>query len=171
MGTRFHRKRLWIKPAFQRRVLLHMGSYFLLYLLVIGLMGFFLFIQESLLNKQGKAGASLYLTYLGSLRPLLFATVLLAPYFIYDMIKFSNRIAGPLYRCQNMMRDMAEGKRVPEFLPRGRDLMPEFFADFNLLIRVYNNTLPAEENAVSPSTQLQETPAPAQLQETPAQHV
>lgn len=165
MGIRYYRKRLWIKPAFQGRLLLHMGSYFLLYLVIIGVLGLLLFVQEALITKQFKLGVGMYATYLTSLRPLLYASVLLLPYFIYDMIKFSNRVAGPLYRCQAMMREMAEGKPVREFVPRQRDLMPEFFADFNTLIRAWNSKIsaeenvPAEENVLAPSAKLEEIPA------------
>jgi hypothetical protein len=155
---RYFRKRLWIKPAFQGRLLLHIGSYFLLYLLIIGLMGFLLFLQETFIAKQGKASAGLYIAYIASLRPLLFASVLLLPYFIYDLIKFSNRVAGPLHRCQRMMREMAEGKVVPEFQPRKHDLMPEFFADFNVLIRACNSRITAEANDSSPAEQPEEAP-------------
>jgi hypothetical protein len=45
--------------------------------------------------------------------------------------KFSNRIAGPLYRCRRVMRDMAAGKIVPAFKARENDLMKEVFDVFN----------------------------------------
>jgi hypothetical protein len=140
------RKRLWINPAFQGRLLLHIGSYFLLYLAIICLLGFLLFLQEALMTKQFRGGVGLYAIYLTQLRPILFASAILMPYFIYDLIKFSNRVAGPLYRCQKMMREMAEGKPVREFQPRKFDLMPEFYADFNALIRTWNSRITSEAN-------------------------
>jgi hypothetical protein len=158
MGTRYLRKRLWIKPAFQGRLLLQMSSYFLLYLLIIGLLGFLLFLYEALVTKQLKGGSTLYLAYFAQLRPLLIASVILLPYFIYDLIKFSNRVAGPLHRVQMVMREMAEGNTVQEFQPRKHDLMPEFFADFNVLVRACNSRIAAETNAPSPSEQPEETP-------------
>jgi hypothetical protein len=158
MGMQYFRKRLWIKPAFQGRLLLHIGSYFLLYLLIICLMGFLLFLQEALLAKQGKGGAGLYRAYLAELRPLFLASAILMPYFIYDLIKFSHRVAGPLHRCQKMMRETADGKPVPEFQPRKHDLMPEFFADFNALIRTWNSRITAEANGPSPSAQPRRDP-------------
>lgn len=158
MVTRYIRKRLWINPAFQGRLLLHIGSYFLLYLVIISILGFLLFMQEALIAKQFKLGMGLYTTYLSELRPLFLATAILMPYFIYDLIKFSNRVAGPLYRCQKMMRDMVEGKPVREFQPRTRDLMPEFYADFNALVRTWNSRLATEANEPSPATQPEEVP-------------
>ncbi len=156
MGMPYFRKRLWIKPAFQGRLLLHIGSYFLLYLLIICLMGFLLFLQQSLVAKQVKSGIGPYATYLGELRPLLYASIILLPYFIYDLIKFSNRVAGPLYRLQKTMREMADGKPVQEFKPRKGDLMPEFFDDFNALLRTWNSRFPTETTPAAPSAQLKQ---------------
>lgn len=156
MGMPYFRKRLWIKPAFQGRLLLHIGSYFLLYLLIICLMGFLLFLQQSLVAKQVKTGVGPYAAYLGELRPLLYASIILLPYFIYDLIKFSNRVAGPLHRLQRTMREMADGKSVPEFKPRKGDLMPEFFDDFNALVRTWNSRFSAEATPSAPSAQLRQ---------------
>lgn len=146
MAIRGIRKRLWINPAFQGRLLLHIGSYFLLYLAIICILGFLLFLQEALMTKQFRGSVGLYTVYLTQLRPILLASAILLPYFIYDLLKFSNRVAGPLYRCQKMMREMAEGKPVREFQPRKLDLMPEFYADFNALIRTWNSRITSEAN-------------------------
>ena len=71
-------------------------------------------------------------------RSLLLTLILLTPVLMYDMLKFSHRIAGPLFRCRRVMLEMAEGKPVPEFKPRKRDLMRELFAAFNTLIVAWN---------------------------------
>jgi hypothetical protein len=146
MTIRGIRKRLWINPAFQGRLLLHIGSYFLLYFSIICILGFLLFLREALMTKQFKGTFGMYTIYLTQLRPLFLATAILTPYFIYDLLKFSNRVAGPLYRCQKMMREMAEGKPVREFQPRKFDLMPEFYADFNALIRTWNSRVASAAN-------------------------
>ena len=150
MGTRYIRKRLWIDPGFQARLLFRMGFYYLLYLLVIAHIGFLLFLRGTLgANQADKGIVELYVAYLSDLRPFLFASAVVAPYFIYDLIKFSHRVAGPLHRCQNMMRDMAAGKAVQEFHPRKRDLMPEFFEDFNALINAWNERVTTAANGHS----------------------
>lgn len=159
MAIRHSRRRLWIKPDFQGRLLGRMGANFLLYLFVICLLGFILFLQKVFVGEQVKGDVGLYAAYLADLRPLLVASIILSPYFIYDLLKFSHRIAGPLYRCQAMMRQMAEGKPVPEFHPRPHDLMPEFFVDFNLLIKAHNATLAAAANGHSSAEQPKEVAA------------
>lgn len=159
MAFRPSRRRLWIKPEFQGRLLGRMGAHFLLYLFVICLLGFIFYLQKAVVGRQIKGDLGLYAAYLADLRPLLVASIILLPYFIYDLLKFSHRIAGPLYRCQSVMRQMAEGKSVPEFLPRPHDLMPEFFADFNLLIKAHNATLAAAANSHSPAERPEEVAA------------
>ena len=57
---------------------------------------------------------------------------------LYSLLKSSQRFAGPLLRCRELMRMMAEGKIVPEFKQRKYDLMGSLFEDLNTLIRASN---------------------------------
>jgi hypothetical protein len=45
------------------------------------------------------------------------------------------------------MQEMADGKAVPPFTPRKRDLMQELFATFNTLIRTWNARLGTDAGA------------------------
>jgi hypothetical protein len=140
----YKRTRIWINPAFQFRVLARIGYYFLVYVVVVWLLGFFMEVLRSFYtNGVGRSPAQVAIDFLWQQRPLLIAIVAVTPFFIYDLIKFSHRIAGPLHRCRNMMRDMAAGKAVPEFKPRAHDLMPELFEDFNALVKAWNARLAA----------------------------
>jgi hypothetical protein len=76
--------------------------------------------------------------------PLLLAFVIFTPAFLYDLLKFSHRLAGPLYRCRQLMAQMGRGKTVPEFKPRNNDLVRELEQAFNALIREWNARLEAE---------------------------
>jgi hypothetical protein len=77
--------------------------------------------------------------------------VAIAPVFLYDLVKFSHRVAGPLHRCQSTMQEMADGQVVAEFVRRKHDLLQEFFGAFNALIRTCNARVNAagSENAAS----------------------
>ena len=159
VSFRYIRNRLWINPAFQARVLLRIGFYFLLYLLLVWHLGFLLFLGNALAADRPDRGiVEQYVAYLWDLRPLLLASAVVAPYFIYDLIKFSHRVAGPFYRCQKIMRDMAAGKAVPEFHPRKHDLMPDFFEDFNALIKAWNGRVRTEANGHPPAANPREMP-------------
>jgi hypothetical protein len=90
------------------------------------------------LNDVGQGVGNLYLDFLGRQKPLLITLVLVTPILLYDLLKFSHRIAGPLYRCRHVMEEMANGKSVPAFQPRKHDLMRELFQAFNALIAEWN---------------------------------
>lgn len=148
MTIKKRRTRVWVNPAFQARLLVRVAVYFVIYVVVLSQVGFLFEAGRLLLNDHwDKPVAQVYVEYLSRLRPLLYGLLLITPYLIYDVLVFSHRIAGPLYRCRNVMQEMASGKPVPEFKPRERDLMPEFFATFNALIHEWNLRLGADRNA------------------------
>jgi hypothetical protein len=122
-----------------------MGVYLLVYAFLVAHIGF-LWELTRLVFAGGahKPTLSLYTDYLWRQQHLLFGFFLIAPAFIWDMIKFSHRVAGPAYRCRNIMNEMANGKTVPEFQPREHDLMPELFDAFNAMIKEWNKRINAE---------------------------
>ena len=147
MGQRFSRCRLWVDPPFQSRLLVRLGLYFLLYILVVVHVGFALQTMADLAatgarNDVGEA----YLAYLVNQRILLITLVVTAPIIGYSMLKFSHRVAGPLFRCRKVMEEMAEGMAVPQFTARKHDLMRELIQAFNGLIRKWNDKVRANGN-------------------------
>jgi hypothetical protein len=139
MAPQYKRSRLWVDPAFQLRLMLRIGGYFLLYILLVWHFGFFLdAMRGAAAGGANKPLSELYLDYFGKQQPLLIAMALLVPPFLYNLLRFSHRVAGPLFRCRAIMRDMADGKAVAEFHPRKGDLMRELFDAFNALIRRWN---------------------------------
>jgi hypothetical protein len=151
MGHRYKRTRLWVDPAFQFRLLLRIGLYFLLYSVILLHIGFFFHVMREC-TAQGPTQriAVIYADYLRQQNSLFYALIVTAPIILYDLLKFSNRIAGPLYRCRKVMQEMAGGKPVPEFTSRKRDLMRELFQAFNALIKEWNASVRARGN-VRPS--------------------
>jgi hypothetical protein len=138
MRTEYKRSRLWV-DAIQTNLLFRMGFYLLLYAVIVWHIGFVFNVLTSLVaNGIRKGFGEFYLEYLAAQKPLLYAFLLSAPVLLYDMLKFSNRIAGPLFRCRRVMDEMAAGKSVTEFQPRKHDFMGEFFRSFNALIRAWN---------------------------------
>jgi hypothetical protein len=144
MKQKFKRKRLWVDPAFQFRLLVRLGLYFLFYIFVVVHIGF-AFHTMAVIAARGvhKGIGELYVEFLSNQRILLITLVLTAPIIFYSMLKFSHRVAGPLFRCRKVMQEMAEGNAVPEFIPRQKDLMRELFQAFNGLIREWNSRLGA----------------------------
>jgi hypothetical protein len=147
MKKPFRRTRLWVDPAFQSRLLVRMGLYFLLYLLMAWHVGFVVeVLQHVATETPNQTIDELYAEFFWKQKPLLLAMVIVLPLFLRDLTKFSHRVAGPLVRCRQLMRDMASGKPVPEFKPRKHDLMPEFFQAFAALIKELNGRLAPRAN-------------------------
>jgi hypothetical protein len=148
MRPKKNRTRLWVNPAFQFRLLTRITFYFVLWTFVVFHTNFvFLVIANVAANGPHQRLGEHYLEFLSQQKALLVTLALVTPVILYDLLKFSHRIAGPLYRCQKLMQEMAAGKPVPEFKARKRDLMAELFQAFNALIREWNRRVSTTGNA------------------------
>lgn len=79
--------------------------------------------------------------------PILMVLACLAPIFIYDAVKLSNRFTGPVYRLRQATKQMAAGELpdVVEF--RGADFWKDLAGDFNVIIkRLGDNDTKPESN-------------------------
>ncbi|MGE0755448.1 MAG: hypothetical protein AB7F89_04040 [Pirellulaceae bacterium] len=63
--------------------------------------------------------------------PALFASALMLPFLILDVIRVSHRFVGPLVRLRNAMRDLGEGKPVAPVKFRARDFWFDLAEEFN----------------------------------------
>ena len=140
MAQQYLRRRLWINGAFQARLLLRPVVYLLIFVIVVWHVSFVIEALPALAdsNKLRTGLGGLYLECLAKQKPFLVALLLTLPVALYDLLKFSHRIAGPLFRCQKAMEAMAAGRPVGEFAPREGDHMPEFFRAFNALVEQWN---------------------------------
>jgi hypothetical protein len=66
--------------------------------------------------------------------PSLWAVVLLAPIFLWDLVKLSHRFAGPMVRLRREMRNLAEGRTVGPLHFRAGDFWKDMAADFNRVV-------------------------------------
>lgn len=66
--------------------------------------------------------------------PLLMVLLCLAPVFIYDAIKLSNRFTGPVYRLKQVTRALADGETPTNVEFRGADFWKDLAGDFNRVI-------------------------------------
>src|SRR5436190_5653038 len=98
MKSSFKRTRLWVDPPFQARLLARMGLYVLLFLIVVLHVGFFLdAIRDLAANGPVKNFGALYAEYIRNQVPLLVALLLMMPPVLFNLLRFSHRIAGPLF--------------------------------------------------------------------------
>ena len=63
--------------------------------------------------------------------PAAVASLLLLPAVVFDLVRLSNRFAGPMFRLRRSMHDLAQGKPVAAVRFRQGDFWQEFADDFN----------------------------------------
>jgi hypothetical protein len=61
------------------------------------------------------------------------ASLLLLPIVLFDIVRLSNRFAGPLVRLRRSMRALARGEDVQPIHFRGSDFWQEFADEFNAI--------------------------------------
>jgi hypothetical protein len=156
MGILAKRKRLLVDPSFQLRLVLLLGWQLLVCTVIVFHIYFLYFAVWSLLDTSiRKDIVALYKEFISQEKLILITLLVVSPIVAYQIFKFSHRIAGPLFRSRQLLRDMAAGKIVPEFKPRKYDLLGDFFTDFNALIRESNARNSKGQNAENgrPDTQ------------------
>jgi hypothetical protein len=157
MGLLYKRTRLWINPGLQLRLMGRLSLYLLLYTYVVWHFAFLIEVAGVFPGgAPGKGIADLYLESLQKQAPFLWALAVMVPIVIYDLLKFSHRIAGPLHRARQLLLAMSEGKQVAPFTPRQHDLLDEMSQALNALIREWNARL---EGAAAPAAAKASLPA------------
>jgi hypothetical protein len=151
MVQKHRRKRLWVDPPFQARLLKRLVVYAVLYFLILGHADFVLEMLPRVAAGGGETFGGLYLSFLGRHQAAIFCALLLTPAMLYDMLRFSHRMAGPLCRLRRYLRDMAEGRPVPQFTLRDHDLPRDLIDAFNEMARTWNERVaggpPAQEES------------------------
>lgn len=139
MMPQHKRSRIWVDTPFQLGLMVRVSAYLLLYSVVVFHVAF-AFDLLSTITAQGlhQRLAEIYRDFILRQRPLLFSLILVAPIVLFDVVRFSHRLAGPLYRCRMVMRDMVDGKSVSQIKLRDKDLLQEMVQIFNALIVLWN---------------------------------
>jgi hypothetical protein len=92
--------------------------------------------------------------------PALVASLLLLPLVLFDVIRFSNRFAGPLVRLRRAMRTLARGEQVLPIKFRDGDYWQDFADDFNAVAATVQRY-----RAAAPPTAELELPEPGDFGE------
>jgi hypothetical protein len=124
-----NRKKIWI-DRFQTVLSLRIACYFILYQ---GCLWFFAAIEHYLFPKmQISLGSSIAANYV---MLLAVASLTLGGLFIYDGIKLTHRIVGPLYRFRQTIKAIASGEEVELIRLRKGDFLLELRDDLNEMIK------------------------------------
>jgi len=125
----FRRKRLYINSVIQGGLIVKTITYWLLYMIAI-------LVTVTIWKSYSFPDASisaLAQEVQSIFAPALVAGIVLLPLFLYDQLKFSHRMAGPIYRLRQEMKKLSKGEGVQKLRFRDRDHWPELAEDFNRL--------------------------------------
>ena len=140
-------RRYWlVDPKVQGILAARVVVYWLMCLLTVGLM---IFCWRSMTDPIDQFYAhfrEVWLYY----GPAAIASLLLMPLVAWDVIRVSNRFAGPLVRLRRTMRALTRGERVKPIHFREGDFWQDFAVDFNALVeRVQGAALVESDPSVS----------------------
>ena len=123
------RKRFFIDYRVQGALIVRVVLYWLMCLLTM----MFLLLGWGMIAGPVRP-LSAHLTELwGVYGPAAVASLLLLPVVIFDLVRLSNRFAGPMFRLRRSMHDLAQGRPVPALRFRQGDFWQEFADDFNTI--------------------------------------
>jgi len=146
------RKKLFVDPKVQGALVMRVVLYWIVCIITITLM---------LLCWRIVTGpARMFYTHFDDMwfhfGPALIASFLLLPLVIVDIIRLSNRFAGPLLRLRRSMRALARGDHVEPIHFRKGDFWHEFAEEFNaMVLRVQ-----ARDHAAEPEREVQKEEKP-----------
>jgi sensor histidine kinase YesM len=125
----YKRKKIWI-DRFQTILSLRIAAYFILYQITLWV---FASVEHYLFPRmQISMGTSIAINYL---LLLAVASVMLGGLFVYDGIKLTHRIVGPLYRFRQTMKAITAGDEIEMIRLRKGDYLQEMKEDFNDMIK------------------------------------
>ena len=74
--------------------------------------------------------------------PFAASCMVLLPLSIWDILRITNRLAGPLYRFEQVMSEFEKTGTLPEAILRDNDLLEHFCKRFNSFVAVMHERYP-----------------------------
>jgi signal transduction histidine kinase len=128
MGNkRWSRKRLLVDFQVQGALAVRVVLYWLLCLFAIGMLMLLIRMAAKPVSPLDQQLNDLWSMF----RPSAVVSLILLPIVVLDVMRLTNRFAGPIFRLRRAMRDLAQGKPVQDVHFRKGDFWQEFAGDFN----------------------------------------
>lgn len=89
------------------------------------------FIPDMIAGRSSFSSGQFFADFMAESGTLMTAMAVFCPILIWDMLKFSHRIAGPLYRFRKTMEDHVNGGPLKLVKLRDGDLLGDFQGEFN----------------------------------------
>ncbi len=129
------RRKYYVSPVIQGRLISRMAAYWCVYHLVLWhAMFLYRFLQYRDSVDSGAPEVpwwNLYKSFAFENSTMLICAAFVFPLILWDMIHLTHRVAGPLVRFQNTLRQMSEGEEVKEVILREGDLLDDLRDAFN----------------------------------------
>jgi hypothetical protein len=123
------RKKVWI-DAVQTRLFVRMGIYWLVYQVSLwNLVFIWRLLQEGPGNPIHQYGH-----FLADFAPALVAGLLVLPFLVWDAVKYTHRVVGPIYRFRKTLQAVAAGEPVRPVKLREDDFLTEMRDDINHML-------------------------------------
>ncbi|HBI42055.1 MAG TPA: hypothetical protein DDY78_04240 [Planctomycetales bacterium] len=123
------RKKIWI-DSFQTYLSLRLALYFALYMITVW--AWVVIDRSTAAMVEAHLGpAAVYWSVLS-----VSVVVLVGLLFIYDIVRFSHRIVGPLYRFRKYLKAIVDGEELALMKLRKDDFLQELKDEFNEVLKV-----------------------------------
>ena len=147
----FKRKRLLVDPAVQGALIGRVAVYWFVCLITI----FFLLMCWNIITGPARLPwrqlDSMWFHY----GPVFVASLFILPIVLVDILRVTNRFAGPMYRVRRVMREVTAGKPAEKVQFREEDFWKDFADELNALMaeveRLRANQREAPEEATKPA--------------------
>ena len=126
------RKQLIVDPSMQFGLAKRVAAHWIVFMgLVLGMA----FAMEWFNGYPHVSANALWNTVVARHAPTIGLMLLVFPFFVYNWLCFSNRLAGPIYRLRTELRNLRDGKSVGTIRFRGSDYWRDLADEFNDLVR------------------------------------
>lgn len=130
-----HRKKQFVSGPIQGRLMVQIGVYWVLYHFFLWF-ALFVFRYADHRVTASMSGSSLslqdlYGQFVRDYYPVVICALGSLPIVLIDMMKLTHRVAGPLVRVRQALRDVTAGKRIAPLKFRKGDLLVDLEDDFN----------------------------------------
>ncbi len=153
-SSRHQRKKFWVQQPIQGGLAVRCTMYWFFCLCTI-----FLFVAiATTFSGDLKSAGEMFAGIWGQYSTAVLASVFLLPLVIWDLIKFSHRVVGPILRLERELRKLADGQPVQELHFRNNDFWHSLADQFNRVVAL-QNTAEQRPNDLKPFPVVESTSA------------
>ncbi len=131
----YPRKKLFVNREIQGRLLARTALYWVLYHAVLWMAMFFYRYAEHrgavMAGAEPRPFSDLYGQFLREHQSMWFCAFAILPIVLWDLLKFSHRVVGPLVRFQHSLESLTAGESIHEVRLRNGDLLFDLQTTFN----------------------------------------